>query len=62
MGEYKWRTFKEAELQAKNFGKGLRSVGHKPEQNVAIFAETRAEWLIAAHGCFKQNMPGKYCR
>ncbi|CAH0393729.1 unnamed protein product [Bemisia tabaci] len=57
MGEYKWRTFKEAELQAKNFGKGLRSVGHKPEQNVAIFAETRAEWLIAAHGCFKQNMP-----
>lgn len=29
----------------------------KPRDNVVIFAETRAEWLIAANGCMKQNMP-----
>ena len=22
-----------------------------------VFAETRAEWLISANGCMKQNMP-----
>lgn len=56
MGEYKWRTFNEVYGMVANFGRGLRELGLEPRQNVAIFAETRAEWMIAAHGCFSQNI------
>lgn len=58
LGEYRWRTATQVEQQAANFGRGLRALGHQPKQNLVIFAETRAEWMIAAHGCFKQNIPG----
>ncbi|XP_055542073.1 long-chain-fatty-acid--CoA ligase 4 isoform X1 [Wyeomyia smithii] len=57
MGDYMWRNFIETEHSAACFGRGLRELGMEPRQNIVIFAETRAEWLIAAHGCFKQNMP-----
>lgn len=57
MGEYVWKTFSEVSLLATNFGRGIRELGNQPKQNVVIFAETRAEWMIAAHGLFKQNIP-----
>lgn len=57
LGDYRWTNFIETEKMAANFGKGLRELGQKPKTNIVIFAETRAEWLIAAHGCFKQNIP-----
>ena len=57
MGEYKWKSFCEIERAAHFFGCGLRKLGQQPKQNIVLFAETRAEWMIAAHGCFKQNMP-----
>ncbi|XP_008193859.1 long-chain-fatty-acid--CoA ligase 4 isoform X2 [Tribolium castaneum] len=57
MGDYKWKTFSEVNMLATNFGKGIRELGNEPGQNVAIFAETRAEWMIAAHGIFKQSIP-----
>lgn len=57
MGDYKWKSFSEVEHLAASFGRGLRDLGTKSRQNVVIFAETRAEWMIAAHGCFKQNFP-----
>ncbi|XP_069684265.1 fatty acid CoA ligase Acsl3-like isoform X1 [Periplaneta americana] len=57
MGEYKWKTFQEVEGLAASFGRGLRLLGQVPRANVVIFAETRAEWLVAAHGCFKQSIP-----
>lgn len=56
MGEYKWKNFLEAERMAAAFGRGLRECGQEPRKNIVIFAETRAEWMIAAHGCFKQSM------
>jgi long-chain acyl-CoA synthetase len=43
--------------EAESFGRGLRELGLKAKENVVLFAETRAEWLIAANGCMKQNMP-----
>ncbi|XP_012261284.2 fatty acid CoA ligase Acsl3 isoform X2 [Athalia rosae] len=55
MGDYKWKTFAEVERLAASFGRGLKSIGMNTSRNVVIFAETRAEWMIAAHGCFKQN-------
>lgn len=56
MGDYKWRTFAEVEKTVSSFGRGLRKLGQQPKQNIVLFAETRAEWMIAAHGCFSQNM------
>lgn len=55
MGEYKWKTFNDVNRLASSFGRGLLELGMKPRKNVVIFAETRAEWMIAAHACFKQN-------
>lgn len=57
MGDYQWRTFTEVENLAINFGRGLRELGQQPMKNIILFGETRAEWMIAAHGCFKQNIP-----
>lgn len=57
MGDYRWKTFAEVNILSQNFGKGLRELGNEPGKNVVIFAETRSEWMIAAHGLFKQNIP-----
>lgn len=54
MGEYKWRTYDEVDAEAVNFGRGMRELGMKPRERVVIFGETRAEWMIAAQGLFKQ--------
>lgn len=55
LGDYKWRNFIETEMQASFFGKGMREIGVQPRDKVVMFAETRAEWMIAAHGLFKQS-------
>lgn len=57
LGEYKWKTYQESERMANSFGRGLRQLGHRPHQKIVIFAETRFEWMIAAHACFKHSMP-----
>jgi long-chain acyl-CoA synthetase len=57
LGGFQWRTYTQMNDEAENFGRGLRELGLKPFENVVIFAETRAEWLISANGCMKQNMP-----
>lgn len=55
MGNYTWRTFEETEREASNFGKGLRELGVNPGDRIVIFAETRAEFMLAAHGLFRQK-------
>ena len=55
MGEYKWITYEQMFSRALNFGRGLRELGYESGTKVVIYAETRADWLIAAHGCFKFN-------
>ena len=57
LGDYRWRTYSQIGLEAEDFGRGLRELGINTKENVVIFAETRAEWFIAANGCMKQNMP-----
>ena len=57
MGEYRWKSYIEVNDLATLFGKGLRATGLSPKDNICIFAETKAEWLICALGCFKQNFP-----
>ena len=57
LGEYRWLTYTEMNVEAGNFGRGLLELGLKAKDNIALFSETRAEWLIGANGCMKQSMP-----
>lgn len=56
LGDYQWRTFSQLDSEAESFGRGMRELGLKPKGKVILFAETRAEWLIAANGFMKQNL------
>ncbi|MBN3295708.1 ACSL3 ligase, partial [Amia calva] len=57
LGEYNWLSYEEAYLAAAQFGSGLAALGQKPKSTIAIFCETRAEWLISAQACFMYNFP-----
>ncbi|KAM4728255.1 long-chain-fatty-acid--CoA ligase 3b [Anableps anableps] len=57
LGNYNWLTYEEAYHAAKCFGSGLAALNQKPHHNIAIFCETRAEWVIAAQACFMNNFP-----
>lgn len=59
LGEYLWKTYNEVDRLAMGFSKGLRELGLPPKGKICVFAETRAEWLIAAIGAFKQNITCK---
>ncbi|XP_071327884.1 long-chain-fatty-acid--CoA ligase 3a [Trachinotus anak] len=57
LGEYRWRSYEEVLTAASQLGSGLASLGQQPKHNIAIFCETRAEWIIAAQACFMYNFP-----
>ncbi|XP_017351676.1 long-chain-fatty-acid--CoA ligase 3b [Ictalurus punctatus] len=57
LGNYNWLSYEETFLLAQRFGSGLAALGQKPHCNIAIFCETRAEWIIAAQACFMYNFP-----
>ncbi|OBS82842.1 hypothetical protein A6R68_23175 [Neotoma lepida] len=57
LGNYKWINYLEVNRRVNNFGSGLTALGLKPKNTIAIFCETRAEWMIAAQTCFKYNFP-----
>ncbi|XP_070173727.1 fatty acid CoA ligase Acsl3-like [Littorina saxatilis] len=57
LGEYLWESFEGVFTRISNFGSGLLATGQRPRSKVVIFAETRAEWMIAAQACFKYNFP-----
>ncbi|KAK1386880.1 long chain acyl-CoA synthetase 9, chloroplastic [Heracleum sosnowskyi] len=56
LGEYEWLTYGKAFDMVCNFASGLAHLGHKKEERVAIFADTREEWFIALQGCFRRNV------
>ncbi|KAK6632107.1 hypothetical protein RUM44_007137 [Polyplax serrata] len=57
MGKYGWQSYQDVDKMSKLFGRGLQSLGQEARKPIVVFAETRAEWMIVAHGCFKQNIP-----
>ncbi|KAF7651245.1 hypothetical protein LDENG_00113540 [Lucifuga dentata] len=57
LGEYRWLTYEETLSAASRLGGGLLSLGQRPKSKIAIFCETRAEWIIAAQACFMYNFP-----
>lgn len=60
LGEYKWLTYNEVDSIVSQFGSGLAALGQQPKCSIAIFCETRAEWMITAQACFRRNFPCKY--
>ncbi|KAK1300435.1 hypothetical protein QJS10_CPB13g00647 [Acorus calamus] len=56
LGSYEWLNYEEVFKNVSNFSSGLLGLGHKRQERAAIFAVTRAEWLIALQGCFRCNV------
>ena len=50
-------SFADLDSTSDYFGRGLRALGLQPRQKLCVFADTRAEWMIAAQACFKQAFP-----
>ncbi|KAF7654407.1 hypothetical protein LDENG_00070130 [Lucifuga dentata] len=57
LGEYRWLSYQEMDTVVSHFGSGLAALGQKPKSTIAIFCETRAEWMISAQSCFRRNFP-----
>ncbi|XP_015273125.1 PREDICTED: long-chain-fatty-acid--CoA ligase 3 [Gekko japonicus] len=55
LGKYNWLSYEDVYNKANNFGKGLAVLGQQPKTTIAIFCETRAEWMITAQACFMNN-------
>jgi len=56
LGSYRWQSYNETHVISTNMGKGLRELGQLPRTSIAIYAETRAEWIMSAFGAFSQSM------
>lgn len=54
---YRFYSYKDVESLVDNYGKGLRSLGIKPRQNVVLLADTCMDWMCIAQALFRQNMP-----
>ena len=59
-GDYSWLTYNEMLDYVKRISSGLKALGVETKQNVIIFAETKAEWMLSAQACFMRNFPGKF--
>ena len=57
MGQYSWQSYVDVDVLSTQFGSGLRELGQLYRQNLCIFADTKAEWMVAAQACFKQTFP-----
>ncbi|KAJ8390099.1 hypothetical protein AAFF_G00111130 [Aldrovandia affinis] len=57
LGDYKWLSYQDVDRAVSEFGSGLAALGQQPRSTIAIFCETRAEWMIGAQSCFRHNFP-----
>ncbi len=54
LGDYQWITYNQLAATVESFGRGLRRLGQDPGSSIAIYAETRAEWMMSCLGAFSQ--------
>ena len=54
LGNYQWLNYNQVHASTLSFGAGLRSLGVEPKSIIAIYAETRAEWMMSSLSPFKQ--------
>ena len=57
LGDYRWITYEDLDAMSDHFGRGLRAMGLQPREKMAIFADTRAEWMMVAQAAFKHAFP-----
>ncbi|XP_062856988.1 long-chain-fatty-acid--CoA ligase 4 [Trichomycterus rosablanca] len=57
LGDYKWISYQEMNEEVDLFSSGLAALGQQPKNAIAIFCETRAEWMVTAQSCFRRNFP-----
>uniref|UniRef100_A0AAR2JQ49 long-chain-fatty-acid--CoA ligase n=1 Tax=Pygocentrus nattereri TaxID=42514 RepID=A0AAR2JQ49_PYGNA len=57
LGEYSWKSYEDVEREVELLGSGLAALGQQPATNIAIFCETRADWMVTAQACFRRNYP-----
>ncbi|KAF2347956.1 AMP-dependent synthetase/ligase [Trinorchestia longiramus] len=56
LADYRWLSYKQVYEMSQAIGVGLRDLGYKFGDRIALFAETRAEWLIAAGGILQHRV------
>lgn len=52
---FKYTSYREVYRKIQNVAQGLCRLGVKEKQIVPIFAETREEWMLAAHGIWRRD-------
>jgi len=52
-GKYQWLTYGEMFKTVDQLARGLSELGIK---RVCLYMETRAEWMMTAHACFRHNI------
>ncbi len=56
LGDYQWLRYADLDRLSTDFARGLLEIGVQPRERVCIFADTRADWLVAAWGCWKNSI------
>lgn len=57
LGDYEWMTYNEALTHVSKLSSGIKALGVETGEKVIIFADTKAEWMLAAQACFQRNFP-----
>ncbi len=51
-GQWHWTTYAEFGKETDKFRAGLKSLGVKSGDKIAVIADNRVEWAVAAYACF----------
>ncbi|CAG8484402.1 9547_t:CDS:2 [Scutellospora calospora] len=55
MSPYTYLTYEDVNEEIKNIGSGLTKIGLQPNDKMTIYAATTVNWMLVAHGCFRQG-------
>nr|UEK51444.1 ACSLC-C-like protein [Parasacculina yatsui] len=56
LGEYDWVSYREFASAAEQFARALSVSGVGARDRIALYAETRYEWMVVAIGAFMRNV------
>jgi len=57
LGEYQFQTYQQVFERVERVSSGLIALGHKPRENLGIFAETQAGWIVTLQAATRQSIP-----
>lgn len=55
--DYEWLSYSETLDKMNALSNGFLQQGLKSNDNIVLFMETRAEWLLSAFACFRMKVP-----